>query len=102
MLFFGNSKVAGLYLNIILQVLTLVCIYFDMGFVSNVQVSVLVSGVILLIPFYSDKVYEISSFNLLLLLCAIGFLALAGGFGMPPASAAFRGPIHKPFTALFL
>lgn len=78
MLFFGNSKVAGLYLNIILQVLTVVCIYFAMGFVSNVQVSVLVSGVILLIPFYSDKVYEISSFNLLLLLCAIGFLALAG------------------------
>ena len=34
MLFFGNSKVAGVYLNIILQVLTIVCIYLAMEFVS--------------------------------------------------------------------
>ena len=41
MLFFGNSKVAGVYLNIILQVLTIVCIYLAMEFVANVQVSML-------------------------------------------------------------
>lgn len=78
MLFFGNSKVAGVYLNIILQVLTIVCIYLAMEFVANVQVSMLVSSVIFLIPFYSDKVYEISSFNLLMLIYAIGFLFLSG------------------------
>lgn len=78
MLVFGNDEVAGVYLNIILQVLAIVCIYLAMGFVANAQVSVLVSIVIFLIPFYSDKIYEISSFNLWILIYAIGFFALAG------------------------
>lgn len=78
MLFFGNSGIAGVYLNILLQVLTIICIYFAMILIANVQVSVLVSGVIFLIPFYWNKVYEISSFNLMVLIYAVGFFALAG------------------------
>ncbi|MBQ6788518.1 MAG: hypothetical protein IJO85_12495 [Lachnospiraceae bacterium] len=77
MLVFGNSEIAGAYLNIILQVLAIVCIYFAISFVANSQVSLLIAVVVSLIPFYSDKVYEVSSFNLLMLLYAVGFMILA-------------------------
>ena len=77
MLVFGNSVIAGVYLNIILQVLAIVCIYFAISFVANAQVSLLIAVVVSLIPFYSDKVYEVSSFNLLMLLYAVGFMILA-------------------------
>ena len=77
MLVFGNSIIAGVYLNIILQVLAIVCIYFAISFVANSQVSLLIAVVVSLIPFYSDKVYEVSSFNLLMLLYAVGFMILA-------------------------
>ena len=77
MLVFGNSVIAGVYLNIILQVLAIVCIYFAISFVANAQVSLLIAVVVSLIPFYSDKVYEVSSFNLLMLLYALGFMILA-------------------------
>lgn len=77
MLVFGNSEIAGTYLNIILQVLAIVCVYFAIGFVANAQVSLLIAVVVSLIPFYSDKVYEVSTFNLLMLLYALGFMILA-------------------------
>ena len=77
MLVFGNSVIAGVYLNIILQVLAIVCIYFAISFVANAQVSLLIAVVVSLIPFYSDKVYEVSPFNLLMLLYALGFMILA-------------------------
>lgn len=77
MLLFGNCEMAGVYLNIFLQVLVIVCIYFAVGFVANAQVSLLIAIVISLISFYSDKVYEISSFNLLMLLYAVGLFILS-------------------------
>lgn len=77
MLLFGNCEMAGVYLNIFLQVLVIVCIYFAIGFVANAHTSLLIAIVISLIPFYSDKVYEISSFNLLMLLYAVGLFILS-------------------------
>lgn len=77
MLFFGNSEIAGVSLNIMLQVFTIICIYLAMTLIANVHVSILVSGVIFVIPFYWNKVYEISSFNLLMLMYAIGFFVLS-------------------------
>lgn len=78
MLIFGNHEMSGVYLNRILQILAIVCIYLAIGFVANKQISLLIAIVICLLPFYSDKVYEISSFNLFMLLYAVGFFALAG------------------------
>lgn len=77
MLFFGNCEMAGVYLNIFLQVLVIVCIYLAVNFVSNAYASLFIAVVISLIPFYSDKVYEISSFNLLMLLYAVGLFILS-------------------------
>ena len=77
MLFLGNYEVVGAYLNILLQVLAIVFLYFAINMVANSYVSCGVAMVISLIPFYSDKVYEISSFNLLMLLYAGGLFILA-------------------------
>ena len=70
LLFLGNCEVAGLYLNIILQVFAIMILYFAMRIVSNAYTGFLVSVVISVIPFYADKVYELSTFNLLILIYA--------------------------------
>ncbi len=77
MFLFGNGEMAGVYLNIVLQTIAIVCIYFAMVMVAHSYAAFLVAAVVSLIPFYSDKVYEISSFHLLILLYAIGLLILA-------------------------
>lgn len=77
MLIFGNYEVAGVYLNIVLQVVAAIILYFSITFVANAHVAFLVAAVISLIPFYADKVYEVSSFNLLILIYAMGLFLLA-------------------------
>lgn len=77
LLFLGNSKVAGLYLNIILQVLAVIILYIAIRIVANAYTAFLVTLVVSVIPFYSDKVYELSTFNLLILIYAIGLFILA-------------------------
>ncbi len=77
LLFLGNSEVAGLYLNIILQVLAVIILYIAIRIVANAYTAFLVTLVVSVIPFYSDKVYELSTFNLLILIYAIGLFILA-------------------------
>lgn len=77
MLFFGNYEMAGVYLNIIIQVIAIILIYVAIRFIASAYVAFLIAGVISLVPFYSDKVYEISSINFLILFYAVGILILA-------------------------
>lgn len=77
MLFLGNYEIIGVYLNIILQTLAIIVIYVAIKCVASAYVAFLVAAVISLVPFYSDKVYEISAFHLLILFYAVGLLALA-------------------------
>lgn len=77
MLLFGNYEIAGVYLNIILQMLAIILVYFAIHFVANSYASFGVAAVISLIPFYADKIYEVSSFHLLILFYAVGLFILA-------------------------
>lgn len=77
LLIWGNSEMAGVYLNIILQILAIIILYFAVGFVANCYVSFLIAAVVSFIPFYLDKVYEFSTFNLFILIYAIVFYILA-------------------------
>lgn len=77
LLFLGNCEVAGLYLNIILQVLAVIILYIAIRIVANAYMAFFASLVVSVIPFYSDKVYELSTFNLLILIYAIGLFILA-------------------------
>lgn len=77
MLLFGNYEIAGVYLNIILQVLAVVLVYFSIRFVANSYASFGIAAIVSLIPFYSDKIYMLSSINLFILLYAVGLFILA-------------------------
>ena len=65
MLFLGNCEEAGVYLNIFVQTVAIIILYFAINIVANPYSAFLVALVVSVIPFYSDKVYELSSFFLL-------------------------------------
>lgn len=77
MLFLGNCEEAGVYLNIFVQTVAIIILYFAINIVANPYSAFLVALVVSVIPFYSDKVYELSSFNLLILIYTVVLFILA-------------------------
>lgn len=77
LLIFGNHEISGVYLNIILQVISVVIFYIAIGLIANTYVTFGIVAVISVFPYYTDKIYEISAFNLLMFISAIVLLILA-------------------------
>lgn len=73
----GNYKLVGVYLNIVLQVIAIVLLYYALNAVANISVAFFVSIVFSAMPFYINKVLEISPFNMLIVICVIGLYIVA-------------------------
>ena len=77
LLIFGNHEISGVYLNIFLQIISVVILYFAIGLIANTYVTFGIVAVISVLPYYRDKIYEISAFNLLIFIYAIGLFILS-------------------------
>lgn len=77
LLIFGNHEISGVYLNIFLQIISVVILYFAIGLIANTYVTFGIVAVISVLPYYTDKIYEISAFNLLIFISAIGLFILS-------------------------
>lgn len=77
LLIFGNHEISGVYLNIILQVISVVIFYIAIGLIANTYVTFGIVAVISVFPYYTDKIYDISAFNLLIFISAMVLLILA-------------------------
>ncbi len=75
MMLLGSYEITGVYLNVFLQTVSIVLIYFSVVLVASEYAAFLVAVIISVIPFYSDRAYEISSLNLLILVYAVGLFA---------------------------
>lgn len=76
-MFFGNFAVSGVYLNILLQTVTIMLLFLAIKKVSNGYIGFGIGVIIAAIPVYLQYIKEISVFNLEGLLCAAGLLLLA-------------------------
>lgn len=76
---FGNFTVAGVYLNILFQTLTVIIVFGIIGFILNRYVAFGVSIVLSAVPVYFYRVSVISDLNMriLVIVLAVAVLAIA-------------------------
>lgn len=71
-LIFGNFTVAGVYLNLLYQVLTVLLLFIAIRNVSNRYVGFVAGMVAALVPVYMETLSEVTVFNMHVFLAAIG------------------------------
>lgn len=77
-MFFGNFAIAGVYLNALLQTMTVLALLLAVKWLSNRYISAVIGVVLAAMPLYLQYMYEVSSWNLEILLCAAVLLVPAG------------------------
>ncbi|MCM1182289.1 MAG: hypothetical protein NC337_02815 [Roseburia sp.] len=74
-LLFGNFAIAGVWLNALLQTGTVLAVFVVVKWLSNRYVSGVAGVLLAAMPLYLHYMYELSPWNLEILLCAVGLLA---------------------------
>lgn len=77
-LFFGNFAIAGVWLNALLQAGTVLFLFLGVKWIFNRYIGAAAGVVLAAMPLYLQSMYEVSPWNLEILLCAAGLLIPAG------------------------
>ena len=80
-MFFGNFAIAGVYLNVLLQTMTVLALLLAVKWLSDRYVSAVTGVVLAAMPLYLQYMYEVSSWNLEILLCVVWLLMPAWATG---------------------